>query len=423
MGSACIPEARTFTPPEVAASGGSRLMMCDRGRIIELRVHDDGQWQRTEKLTLPKPSLCPQWTPKGTGAIVATYQEIPGNPSSGRSTYDITLKWYDAGSNTLSDFHHLQDEDGAYEPIWQGELPPPLALVSTRKNPVLCPSQTSSLVEKILCRNAAGDLYIFDPDERLTILAEHHVNQSFCRLRPSPDGFWLAVMQGACSSAAYDHTINVFRVDNGEQQTVPISPSIHSVVDMVWHPDSSQMLVLTRQTRASPALTDLLVYHRQNQTLTTWANNMRDFEFARWRKNALLYVEADQVRAIQGDEMRSTQIGRIPAASLRCIPFYNLSDNLQVLARRDRCERSYSSVYWFDFESKKANTTKINFNALGSGAISPDGKWLAIAVWMRGLPGPSITVGKLLLINTATSEISEAGDVAVNAKMDWFEEN
>jgi len=423
MGSACLYGVRALTPPHVAASSGSRLMLCDRGKIIEVRVQADGQWQRNEKLALPKPSLCPQWTPKGTGAIVATYQEIPGNPSSGRSTYDVTLKWYDAASASLSDFHHLQDEDGAFEPIWQGELPPPMALVSTRKNPVLCPNQASSLVEKVLCRNAAGDLYVLDPDERLTMLMEHRANQSICRLRPSPDGFWLAVMQGACSSAAYDQAISIFRVDNGERQTVPISPSIHSVVDMMWHPSSDKMLVLTRQTRASPALTDLLVYNQKDQSLTTWVNNMRDYEFAHWRNDALLYVEGTQVRAIQADQMRSSQIGRIPAANLRCIPFFNLSDNLQMLARRDRCERSYSTVYWFDFGSGSAYTTQINFNALGSGAISPDGKWLAVAVWMRGLPGPSITVGKLLLINTATREITEVGDVAVNAKMDWFEGN
>lgn len=405
--------------PNTAASA-ARLMVCDRGTIVAISVAADGSSQWQKRLTLSKDQTCPQWSPDGTGAVIASTQEIISPQNTGRSIFHTQLQWYDASSAYVAPLHRLRDEDGLVVPIWRDEFAPQIVTISTRNNGVGCLPYVYSQMEKIQCRNTFGALYRLEAEGEATLLVDHVDKRPFCWVDPSPDGFWLSVVQGTCAGASHDNQITLFDLNSDEMHTVPISSALHSVISVLWHPTQRRVLIRARYLGTRGSWSDLLVYSLDTGRLTTWANGLRDLQFAAWRGDDVLFVDGDHLLVARERESNSYLLSRLPSTVVRCAAFFALSRNGQTLVRRDRCDRSYSIVQWVDTNNGNLHTAKMNYSATGNIAVSPDGQWIAVIAWLRGLPGPSVLVGKLLLINTRTNSMTEAGDVSVNTRLNWY---
>ena len=413
----------TMPPPATKGTNTLRLMLCDRNQITQVQIDADGSSQSKNILALSKNWSCPKWSPAVTGAILEQTDEVAHATEVGRYSFRTRLHWYDPAQSTLVPMRTQLDLDGDYTAVWQGQMVPRLAQISTRNDPSSCAEFVYSRNEKSLCRSEHGALYLVETDaeRNAALLVDPIRKRSFCRVVPSPDGFWLAVVQGTCAGAGYDSELRVIRLDSGEVQTVPISSALHSVLSVTWHPTQTRLLISARYLPARGAPADLLVYSLDSQRLVTWAHHLRDLQFVAWRGDDVVFVDGAVLALAREHVLNAQPLSDMPMAIARCIVLYQLARNEQILVRRDRCDRTRSVVQWLDFETSTLQTAQLDYSATGNLAVSPDGQWIALTAWMRGLPGPSISVGKLVLINTRTRMISEVGDVSLNAQFVWVE--
>jgi hypothetical protein len=427
---ACQPNPSPQTQNTVASP--QHLAVCD-GTSVSLYAISPNQTNASPikpelLLTLDPNTHCPQWTPNGAQAILAT-ELVTGRTKMDEVRNRTQLRWFDARTRQAEDFVTLSELDGAFVPIWQAQAKPRFALLSLRDADQRCLTQATLLMAGVMCGNVHAEAFYLEPEGRLnqlTLLPEPP-----CRLLPSPNGLWLAVAYGNCGGLRQH--LNLVRLDTGETLSVPLDLSVHGLDDIAWQPDSSaiaitarrQSRIITKSKALKQQFNDVLLYTLADQKLVTLISGLAQLQLLRWLHNdngTLLYVEGGMIWRQRISESGPSPIARIKAlaqpALKACSPSFSLSQDDELLAWQESCDGVAAHTGWLNLRTGLFGASDAMRNYKGVIRLSPDHRWIASITAERA---QGTMMSRASLINTQTGQSIDLGFCPPGTQIRWLE--
>jgi hypothetical protein len=382
-------------------------------------------------LKLDANTHCPQWMPNSAQAILAT-QHFGGRTKLDEARSHTQLRWFDARTRQTEDFVTLGELDSAFAPIWQPKGQPRLAVLSLREADPRCLTQATALMAREMCGNVHAEVFYLEPDGRLHQLTQ--LPEPPCRLLPSPNGLWLAVLYGVCGGLRQQ--LSLIRLDTGERQQVPLDLSIYGVDDIAWQPNSAAIVITARRQSRTVMVSrvmrqqfnDLLLYELTEQRIVPLISGLVQLQFLRWLRtndDTLLYVEGDVIWQHRINEARPKVITRVPAlahpkmlGAKLCNPTFSLSQDDALLAWQESCDGTAAHTGWLNLRTGQSGATDIMRNYKGLIRLSPDHQWLATITAERA-QGTMLSHARL--IHTPTGQVIDLGICPPGTQLHWLQ--
>lgn len=473
---ACQGEAPiSASRPAPAAADVQRLALCDGQNVWQYDVPEDGILSRSLLLKLPDNAHCPEWSPLTREAIVSI-QATNDNRAMADMRSARQLLWFNAHTQTLDDYTALLSTDVSYEPLWQRDGKPMLAVTSARDVANDCGALTAmyaaasssvtgvrdaaaraaqttaqnalsggamsvAITAQVVCRVVKPELFLITPDgAALQMLA---LPDPICDLSLAPGGVWMLATTGICRRNTFGRTINLIRIDTGQVITVPLDPAVHSIQQAIWQTASSDAalpaaspprLIITAQRLAGTSsrkkmVLDVFLFSPKvdigedvnaSNNLQLLMSSLDSLDLVHWLTDgSLLLVRDRAVYRMHMTDVAPALVARLPAPAQRCVSQFAVSADERFILQHDSCDGLVGQLVWTELSTGKLQSVLFSRTVSGYSLFSPNGSWIAT----EALERYQFTIrSRILLIRKHDGKIIDLGIQPSAVQLDWLQE-
>ena len=452
------------------------MALCDGENVWQYEVAADATLHKTLLLKLPENAHCPQWSPLTRDAIL-TIQATNDNRAMADARASRQLRWFDARARTLEDYTALLDTDVSYEPLWQREGKPLLAVTSARDAENDCGALTAmysaasasaasssvpgvanaaaraalttaqnalrggttsvAITAQVMCRAVKPEPFLITPDGITTQLAP--LPDAMCDLSLAPGGVWMMVTTGICRRTSFGRKLNLVRIDSGQVITVPLDPAMHSVQQALWQPgrdtagvlqEAPALLIIAQRLAGGgtgigapkePVL-DMFWYSpaAEPNNMQLLVSGLASLDLVSWLADgSLLLVHDRAVYRMRLTDVAPVMLARLPMMAERCASQFAVSADERFILQHDTCDGLIGQLVWTELSTGKTGQATFARTVSGHSLFSSNSTWIVSEVFERY---QATIRSRILLIRMRDGTVLDLGIQPSAVQLDWLQE-
>ena len=461
--SAC--QANLLGSPSAAspATALQRLALCDGENVWQYDVSADDAPQKTLLLKLPPEAHCPQWSPLTRDALLSI-QTSNDDRAMADTRSARQLRWFNGHTQSIEDFTLLLSTDVSYEPVWQREGKPMLAITSARdvenecgaltamyaaasssvpgpdavsrsaliaaQNALRGGSTSVAISAQVMCRTVKPEPFLITPDGAVMQLAA--LSDPICELSLASGGMWLFAITGICRKASFGRKLNLMRIDTGQIIAVPLDSAVHGIQQVLWeparlNPQGAPGMIVTalRLTGSGPkkqSVLDVFWVSPEAGTphLQMLVSGLTSLDLVQWlADDSVLLVHDRALYRMHLTDVAPVLVARLPALAERCVSQFAVSVDERFILQHDSCDGLIGQLVWIELSTGKLGRVEFSHTAAGHSVFSNNSTWIAT----EALERYQFTIrSRIFLIRMRDGKMIDLGFQRSATQLDWLQE-